>query len=106
VPAGAREVEIRIELEGYEPQTVLLTRSDSSAFTHCLDHAISGPSGGSRGGTLVPSGGGIAMIGIALAKAATGCSSGSDLLVPTFVIVKLVPLDLPPVPVRDTVALR
>jgi hypothetical protein len=46
------------------------------------------------------------MIGIALAKAATGCSSGTDVLVPTFVMVKLVPVDLPPVPVRDTLALR
>jgi len=107
VPAGAQELEIRIELEGYEPQTVLLTRSDSTAFTHCLDHAITQPSGGGRGGSSVQGiGGGIAMIGIALAKAATGCCSGTDVLVPTFVMVKLVPLDLPPVPVRDTVALR
>lgn len=108
VPFGARELEIRIELEGYEPQTVLLTRANSSAFTHCLDHAITQPSGGGgRGGSTVQGiGSGIAAIGIALAKAATGCSSGTDVLEPTFVMVKLAPLELPPVPIRDTLALR
>ena len=107
VPAGAQELEIRIELEGYEPQTVLLTPSDSSDFASCFEDAISEPlSRGSRGGTRVARGGGIATIGIARARPAKGCSPGTDLLVPTFVMVKLVPLDLPPIPVRDTLALR
>jgi len=106
VPDGAQELEIRIELEGYEPQTVLLTQSDSSDFANCLENASSEPSGGgSRGGTRVARGGGIAIIRIARARP-KGCSPGTDLLVPTFVMVKLAPRDPPPIPVRGTLALR
>jgi hypothetical protein len=106
VPAGAREIEIRIELDGYEPQTVLLTHPEAGAFTQCLDRATSGRQGGSRRGQIQGPGSGLAIIGSALVRAAVGCARETDLLVPGFVFVKLVAADLPPLPAGRSIARR
>ena len=109
MPAGARELEIRIDLPGYQSETVLLLPADSSSFTECFDHAVSDSpktSAPAGGGHAQGAGSGLAAIGLEAAKAAAGCSSETDVLVPTFVFRKLIPLSLPPIPVRESAVWR
>jgi hypothetical protein len=105
VPAGAREMEIRVELDGYEPATVLLTRPGSSAFAGCLQRAASDPQRGSNEGALQGPVSGLMAIAIAASRAAAECSMEADVLVPTFVFVKLVTssVDLAPLPLGRSI---
>lgn len=99
VPAGAGEMEIRIELEGYDPATVLLTRPDSSAFGDCFRRATSEPESRPRPGAIQgPQS--LAALGIAAIRAAANCSARTDLLTPGFVFAKLeaASADLPRLP--------
>ena len=92
VPAGAREMEIRVELKGYESVVVLLARPDSSAFADCFSHATSDSPKASKGGYIQGAGAVATAIGSAAVRAASDCSSDVDLLVPTFVFLKLQPV--------------
>lgn len=107
VPVGAREVEIRIELAGYEPATVLLTHPDSSAFADCFRRAASEPESRPKPGSIQGPQSPIAL-GIAAVRAAANCSTGTNLLTPGFVFVKLeaVSAELPPLPSGRLIALR
>ena len=98
VPAGAADMEIRIEKEGYEPETVLRSQpaQDPNAFKNCVDGRTLNPgapppqvSGASDG----------LNIGLAAFFALAGCAPPPRVMLePGMVFVKLVPL--PALPVR------
>jgi hypothetical protein len=95
VPPNAVELEIRIEMAGYVPVTVLVTReNDSSAYSRCLKAIGLEPPADKppkSGGQTTPEGTGIA-IGEAVSKAVEECSRKSTHLSKTHVFMKLEPL--------------
>ena len=92
VPAGAIEMEIRIEMAGYETEIVQLTKPGSSRFRECWDQATSQPPKSPAGGSVAGAGPVATVIGAAAIKAAADCSADVDLLEPGFVFRKLVPV--------------
>src|SRR5262249_58064203 len=92
VPAGANEMEIRIEMAGYETEVVQLTRAESTHFRDCWNRATSDAPKAPVGGPIQGPGAIATAIGAAAVKAASDCSSETDLLEPGFVFRKLVPL--------------